>query len=313
MAELKKTIVENFPTWEEFWEEAKKYALNATLFSKDKVSFYFVAWQWYNYWKERTFLGAPENTISRMLSQLGSGFVLLNKREQLYLKLFPKIEEQFKLVEIKSTEKGKDKIDKETKNRINKKITSAYEPIHSLTDLIEQQYGAHTAGIFPDDKYKSRADWIQTESNIQEGIKTKEGIIPNYSKEKGTILDRDFTRTTKEQPQQQIARIIQCFSVVEYDLISFLQSFNNFFDSWVEMPEGYTLDNLVSGEIFSERYKKRKKIVEQEEETKKKKAKVSQWQDISEEEWKDIHDLGEQPHMPTWYLEYLWRTQNRLE
>ena len=93
-----------------------------------------------------------------MLSQLASGFVALNKKEQLYLKLFPKIEEQFKLIEIKSTEKGKDKIDKKTENRANKKINSSYEPIHSLTDLIEEQYGTHTAGIFPDDKFKSRAD-----------------------------------------------------------------------------------------------------------------------------------------------------------
>jgi hypothetical protein len=40
-----------------------------------------------------------------MLVKLASGFVLLNKREQLYLKLFPKIEEQFKLVAIKTIEK----------------------------------------------------------------------------------------------------------------------------------------------------------------------------------------------------------------
>jgi alpha-galactosidase len=93
-----------------------------------------------------------------MLSQLASGFVSLNKKEQLYLKLFPKIEEQFKLIEIKSTEKGKDKIDKETKSRSEKNITSSYEPVHSLTDLVSEQYGSHVAGIFPDDKFKSRAD-----------------------------------------------------------------------------------------------------------------------------------------------------------
>lgn len=313
MTNIKKTIVENFPTWEEFWEEARKYALHATLSSKEKVSFYFVAWQWYNYWKEVTFLGSPETAISRMLAQLGSSFVGLNKREQLYLKLFPKIEEKFNLISITSTEKGKDKIDKETKNRANKKITSSYEPIHSLTDLIEQQYGTHTAGIFPDNKFKSRADWVQTKSTIEEGMKTTEGMIPNYSKEKGTLLERDFTRTTKEQPQQQVARIIQCFTLVEYDLIGFLQSFSNFFDSWADLPEEYTLDNLVSGEIFSKRYARKKAILEQEEEKKKKKAKVSQWQDISEEEWKEIHQLNEQPHMPTWYLEYLWRSKKRLE
>jgi len=91
-----------------------------------------------------------------MLSQLASGFVALNKKEQLYLKLFPKIEEQFKLIEIKTTEK--DQIDKETKSRSEKKITSSYEPLHSLTDLVSEQYGAHVAGIFPDDKFKSRAD-----------------------------------------------------------------------------------------------------------------------------------------------------------
>jgi hypothetical protein len=91
-----------------------------------------------------------------MLSQLVSGFVSLNKREQLYLKLFPKIEEQFKLIEIKTTEK--DKIDKKIESRNEKKITSSYLPTHSLTDLVSEQYGAHVAGIFPDDKFKSRAD-----------------------------------------------------------------------------------------------------------------------------------------------------------
>jgi len=93
-----------------------------------------------------------------MLSQLASGFVSLNKREQLYLKLFPKIEEQFKLIDIKTTEKGQDKIDKKTESRNEKIISSKNEPVHALTDLVSEAYGSHVAGIFPDDKFKSRAD-----------------------------------------------------------------------------------------------------------------------------------------------------------
>jgi hypothetical protein len=95
-----------------------------------------------------------------MLVKLASGFVLLNKREQLYLKLFPKIEEQFKLVAIKTIEKdkGTDKVDKKTENRAVKKITNKNEPQLALTDLILESYGAHVRGIFPDDKFKSRAD-----------------------------------------------------------------------------------------------------------------------------------------------------------
>jgi len=90
---LIKTIAGRFPNFEtDFWPEAKKYVLNAFPTTKDKVSFHFVSYQWYEYWKENEFIGTPERTIAKMLSQLASGFVALNKKEQLYLKLFPKIE-----------------------------------------------------------------------------------------------------------------------------------------------------------------------------------------------------------------------------
>ena len=123
MPNLPKTIVARFPEFEGesgFFREAKKYYSSyttTTSSSKDKVSFHFVCYQWYNYWKENEFLGTPERTMGKMFSQLASGFVALNKREQLYLKLFPKIEEQFKLIEIKTTEK--DKIDKKIGLKIN--------------------------------------------------------------------------------------------------------------------------------------------------------------------------------------------------
>jgi hypothetical protein len=91
-----------------------------------------------------------------MLTQLASGFVALNKKEQLYFKLFPKIEQQFKLIDIKTTEK--DKIDKKTENRLAKQITSKNEPLLSLNDLISQQYGPHIKEIFPPDRFKTRAD-----------------------------------------------------------------------------------------------------------------------------------------------------------
>ena len=147
MTNLPKTVAVRFPDFEAFFTEAKKYVLKAFPTSQDKVSFHFVCYQWYNYWKENEFIGTPERTIGKMFSQLASGFVALNKKEQLYLKLFPKIEEQFKLIEIKTTEK--DSIDKKTESRQEKKITSSYEPLHSLTDLMSEQYGSHVAGIFP--------------------------------------------------------------------------------------------------------------------------------------------------------------------
>jgi len=300
-----KTIAVRFPNFESFWQEAKKFALHATLSSKDKVSFHFVSYQWYEYWKENEFIGTPERTIAKMLSQLASGFTSLNKKEQLYLKLFPKIEEQFKLIDIKTIEK--DKIDKETKSRSEKKITSSYEPVHSLTDLVSEQYGTHVAGIFPDDKFKSRADWAQTNSTIKEGLKTKEGIAPNWTKEKGTITDKVIT--TKQQPQQQVARLIQCYSLVEFSLVSFLQSFSHFFDNVYTLPGEIKWDYL-NGTFH---YKTRQQIEAELPEEKKKKVKVNRWQDLSEEEWKEIHSLNEEPHMPTWYLEYLWRTYNRLK
>jgi ATP-dependent Lon protease len=303
-----KTIAARFPTFEGeggFFQEAKKYVLNAFPTTKDKVSFHFVAYQWYNYWKENEFIGEPERTVGKMLSQLVSGFVSLNKKEQLYLKLFPKIEEQFKLIEIKTTEK--DSIDKETKSRSEKKITSSYEPLHSLTDLMSEAYGAHVAGIFPDDKFKSRADWAQTQSTIKDGLKTKEGMAPNWTREKGTLSDK--TITTKQQPHQQVARLIQCYSLVEFDLVAFLQSFQHFFDNVFTLPGEIKWDYL-NGTFH---YKTRQQIEAEQPEEKKKKPKPNLWKDLSEEEWKEIHAINEEPHMPTWYLEYLWRTFNRLK
>lgn len=287
----KKTIVANFDNFEDFFKEARKYALHATLASKDKVSFHFVSYQWYNYWKENEFIGTPERTIGKMLSQLATGFVALNKREQLYLKLFPKIEEQFKLIEIKSTEK--DHIDKKTESRSDKKITSSYEPTHSLTDLVGEQYGAHVAGIFPDDKFKSRADWAQTESTIKDGLKTSQGMAPNWTREKGLLSDKVIT--TKQQPQQQVARLIQCYSLVEFDLVAFLQSFSHFFDNTFTLPGEIKWDWL--GGNFS--YKSRQEIEAELPEEKKKKVKFNPWKDLSEEEWKEIHSLNEESHMPT--------------
>lgn len=303
-----KTIAARFPSFEgegSFWSEVKKYVLNAFPTSQTKVSFHFVSYQWYEYWKENEFIGEPERTIAKMLSQLVSGFVSLNKKEQLYLKLFPKIEEQFKLIEIKTTEK--DSIDKKTESRNEKKITSSYEPTHSLTDLVSEQYGAHVAGIFPDDKFKSRADWTQTKSTIKEGLKTKEGMAPNYTREKGTLSDK--TITTKQQPQQQVARLIQCYSLVEFNLVSFLQSFSHFFDNVYTLPGEIKWDYLAG----TFHYKSRKEIEAEQPETKKKRPKPNQWKDLSEEEWKEIHTINEEPHMPTWYLEYLWRAFNRLK
>jgi hypothetical protein len=306
----KKTIATRYPEFQPFFTEAKTYATHAVPSMKDKATFHFVCYQWYNYWKEDEFIGTPERTIAKMLSQLVSGFVSLNKREQLYLKLFPKIEEQFKLIEIKTTEK--DKIDKKIESRNEKKITSSYLPTHSLTDLVSEQYGAHVAGIFPDDKFKSRADWAQTESSIEESIKgkTAEGQSvkkPNWIHEKGLLSDK--TITTKQQPQQQIARLIQCYSLVEFDLVSFLESFRHFFDNVFTLPGEIKWDWLAGA--FS--YKTRQQIEAEQPEEKKKKAKVNQWADLSEEEWKEIHAIGEEPHMPTWYLEYLWRSYNRLK
>ena len=309
MTDLIKTIVARFPEFQSFFDEAKKFALNATPSNKDKVSFHFVAYQWYEYWKENEFIGTPERTIAKMLSQLASGFVSLNKKEQLYLKLFPKIEEQFKLIEIKTTEKGKDKIDKKIESRNEKIISSKNEPVHALTDLVSEAYGSHVAGIFPDDKFKSRADWTQTNSTIKEGIKTKEGMVPNYTREKGLLSDNEKTITTKQQPQQQIARLIQCYTLVEFNLVSFLQSFSHFFDNVYTLPGEIKWD-WVAGTFH---YKTRQEIEAEQPEAKKKKPKINQWKDLSEEEWKEIHSLNEEPHMPTWYLEYLWRTFNRLK
>ena len=75
---------------------------------------------------------------------------------------------------------------------------------------------------------------MQTESTIKEGLKTKEGMAPNYTREKGTITDK--VTTTKQQPQQQVARLIQCYSLVEFDLVSFLESFRHFFDNVFTLP-----------------------------------------------------------------------------
>lgn len=302
---LIKTIAARFPEFKDFFDEVKTYATHAVPSMKDKASFHFVSYQWYNYWKENEFIGEPERTVGKMLSQLVSGFVSLNKKEQLYLKLFPKIEEQFKLIEIKTTEK--DQIDKETKSRSEKKITNSYEPLHSLTDLMSEAYGAHVAGIFPDDKFKSRADWAQTQSTIKDGLKTKEGLAPNWTREKGTLSDK--TTITKQQPHQQVARLIQCYSLVEFDLVSFLQSFQHFFDNVFTLPGEIKWDYL-NGTFH---YKTRQQIEAEQPEEKKKKPKFNLWKDLSEEEWKEIHSINEEPHMPTWYLEYLWRTYNRLK
>jgi len=45
MTDLIKTIVARFPEFQSFFDEAKKFALNATPSNKDKVSFHFVAYQ----------------------------------------------------------------------------------------------------------------------------------------------------------------------------------------------------------------------------------------------------------------------------
>jgi len=46
---LIKTIAVRFPEFTDFFTEAKKYALQATPSSKDKVNFHFVSYQWYEY------------------------------------------------------------------------------------------------------------------------------------------------------------------------------------------------------------------------------------------------------------------------
>jgi len=75
---------------------------------------------------------------------------------------------------------------------------------------------------------------VQTNSQIKEGLKTKAGMAPNYTREKGLLSDKVIT--TKQQPQQPIARLIQCYSLVEFDLVSFLQSFSHFFDNVYTLP-----------------------------------------------------------------------------
>ena len=132
-------------------------------------------------------------------------------------------------------------------------------------------------------------------------------MAPNWTREKGTLSDK--TTITKQQPHQQVARLIQCYSLVEFDLVAFLQSFQHFFDNVFTLPGEIKWDYLAG----NFHYKTRQQVEAEQPETKKKKPKVNQWADLSEEEWKEIHAINEEPHMPTWYLEYLWRTYNRLK
>jgi hypothetical protein len=76
--------------------------------------------------------------------------------------------------------------------------------------------------------------------------------------------------------------------------VGFLQSFSSFFDSVYTLPGELRFD-YTQGQYL---YKFRDQI-EAEQPEKRKKTKTPQWQDLSEEEWQEIHQQGEEPHMPT--------------
>src|SRR6185369_15351617 len=96
-------------------------------------------------------------------------------------------------------------------------------------------------------------------------------MVPNYTREKGLLSDNEKTITTKQQPQQQIARLIQCYTLVEFNLVSFLQSFSHFFDNVYTLPGEIKWD-WVAGTFH---YKTRQEIEAEQPEAKKKKSKIN--------------------------------------
>lgn len=316
-----KTIAKRFPDWKGFWAQAKTTLLStlgATANNKTKFNAYFFTWKVYDYWKYNIYWGYQDQFFNKFYTRIAAAFLELQKRENLYNQLFSKVEAGAqKIVKLKDEEittpgrevkKGTKKgmladrrWDSEGKDISQARSININKPI-SAVDLIAGEYGT-----------ENRADWLQTEMETAYGLRTREGdkikFNPNWATGKGHTHDKtnlsdnetwDRGQTKKifkreEQPQQaqQIAKIVQSFSLSESSIGSFIIDYfiDLFYNNTIYLPPGAELkwDRIKQG--FN--YMSRDEIEgEKDEEGKPKKIRTD-FDRLSFEQYQALKEQGE--------------------
>jgi len=229
-----KTIYHQFPTWEEFHQEAINGVQRIITSSEDENLFGFYSYCVYDRWKLNQYLNQPEAFFSKLYSGMAGKFFTFKKRERLYNNIFEHLKlEMSRLIDIRTTEYTKDNRTKyldanksltgdwdrttthhdleKAENREAQRITNKEKP-YSTIDLIHGDYG----------HLQDRADWLGVESTIDTGYigleKDAEGnpvfdeegnpqktIHPNWNKKTSRGRNKDTSHKadkTKEDSKE---------------------------------------------------------------------------------------------------------------
>lgn len=340
-----KTIYKKFPNFEDFWKEASSNDnFIAPLYKKmDKVNARWFAWKVYDYWKINSYWGSPEAFFSKLYSKLATDFITLQKKEDLYEKLFKNIKLQAdKLIDIKTTEdiqEGKSS-DKISNKSLNRKSSNRLETSGGITSTHQEKPISTIDMLAGDFGELAKADFLMAYSSEIQGRKErvdgefitdphgnkhqKYKTLPNINQTTGSLNDRgnekekgiekaNLKKTIKTQEQpiytQQIAKIVQSFSLVEMDISNIVEGYYYLFHS-VYVPSG---EFVWNSNEFTYNYVARKTIKEEEEEEEKTKGKEkSELEPLSSEEYEQLKKAGK-PVEKTLILENLVRRREKVK
>lgn len=274
-----KCLAKLYPDFELMWEEVR----NAGVFHEaskamDKLNSKWLTAQTYRRIKYRVFYGNPNAFKDRYFSKLGTDWAIIKRREDLYNRLYSKLELKIdKLINLKRTEVSKhnrssDAID--SKSNIRQGTThreyqgqehySHLEKPNSPMDMVAGEFGELV-----------KSDLISVDGTTAQGVKKRKvddkgnpiivldpktgrksqqyDVTPNQDHNKINQSDKsggktksvekggnDTTIKYQEQPQfvQQVSRILQSFSHTETEFTDIINSYDNLGFYSTFMPMG---------------------------------------------------------------------------
>jgi len=293
-----KTLYAVFQTPANWWEESAKYINFASEQDINIISAFFWETILFNYLEHTVLAGHIHSTSRKILAESALDFVSIKRKDDIWNAVYPKLEEQFELLNIRTREQD-DYFGKENKTDFGKTADDTKtKPLLGLSS----------------DKVQG-VNWGEVSKTLIKGFYNEGKFSPNVENQNKDGWNVKTT-DTKHQRQQQIGRIIQAVLAVDVDFTPLLEKYVDKYSWKTASPPGGVFD--IDYSTGSLRFEINEEDFEEDVFDAKTGQKIKKIQtdpdldEISEDQWKKKRNRGEAVEL-SWDLECWARYKRRLE